>query len=125
VARAQAVAIAARPYVDAAVTLGLSPARILVRYVFANGAGPLLVQATLAIGAAILQTASLGFLGLGAQPPAPEWGADVSINLEFVRGAPWVALAPGAGILLTVMAFNLIGDALADWLDPRRRSEGG
>ncbi len=122
VARAQAVSIAVKPYVAAAVTLGLSRRRILFRYIFANGAGPLLVQATLALGAAILQTASLGFLGLGAQPPAAEWGADVSINLEFVRGAPWVALAPGMGILLAVMAFNLIGDALADWLDPRRRT---
>ncbi len=122
VARAQAVSIAVKPYVAAAVTLGLSRQRILFRYILANGAGPLLVQATLALGAAILQTASLGFLGLGAQPPAAEWGADVSINLEFVRGAPWVALAPGMAILLSVMAFNLIGDALADWLDPRRRT---
>ena len=105
----------------AAVTLGLTRRRILLRYVFANGVGPLFVQATLALGAAILQTASLGFLGLGAQPPAAEWGADVSINLDFVRSAPWVALAPGAGILLAVMAFNLIGDGLAEWLDPRRR----
>ncbi len=122
VARAQAISIAVKPYVAAAVTLGLSHRRILLRYILPNGAGPLLVQATLALGAAILQTASLGFLGLGAQPPAAEWGADVSINLEFVRGAPWVALAPGMGILLAVMAFNLIGDALADWLDPRRRT---
>jgi peptide/nickel transport system permease protein len=121
VARAQAVSVSARPYVEAAVTLGLPRSRILLRYVFANGVGPLFVQATLALGAAILQTASLGFLGLGAQPPAAEWGADVSINLDFVRSAPWVALAPGAGILLAVMAFNLIGDGLAEWLDPRRR----
>jgi peptide/nickel transport system permease protein len=121
VARAQAVSVSARPYVEAAVTLGLPRSRILLRYVFANGVGPLFVQATLALGAAILQTASLGFLGLGAQPPAAEWGADVSLNLDFVRSAPWVALAPGAGILLAVMAFNLIGDGLAEWLDPRRR----
>lgn len=121
VARAQAVSVSARPYVEAAVTLGLPRGRILLRYVFANGVGPLFVQATLALGAAILQTASLGFLGLGAQPPAAEWGADVSLNLDFVRSAPWVALAPGAGILLAVMAFNLIGDGLAEWLDPRRR----
>ena len=121
VARAQAVSVSARPYVEAAVSLGLTRRRILLRYVFANGVGPLFVQATLALGAAILQTASLGFLGLGAQPPAAEWGADVSINLDFVRSAPWVALAPGAGILLAVMAFNLIGDGLAEWLDPRRR----
>jgi peptide/nickel transport system permease protein len=121
VARGQAVSVSVKPYVEAAVTLGLPRGRILLRYVFANGVGPLLVQATLALGAAILQTASLGFLGLGAQPPTAEWGADVSINLDFVRSAPWVALAPGAGILLTVMAFNLIGDGLAEWMDPRRR----
>ena len=123
VARAQAVSISVKPYVEAAVTLGLSHRRILTRYIFANGAGPLLVQATLGLGSAILQTASLGFLGLGAQPPTAEWGADVSLNLEFVRGSPWVALAPGMGILLAVIAFNLIGDALGDWLDPRRRTE--
>jgi peptide/nickel transport system permease protein len=121
VARGQAVSVSVKPYVDAAVTLGLPKRRILLRYVFANSVGPLMVQATLALGAAILQTASLGFLGLGAQPPAAEWGADVSINLDFVRSAPWVALVPGAGILLTVMAFNLIGDGLAEWMDPRRR----
>lgn len=122
VARGQAVSVSVKPYVEAAVTLGLPRGRILLRYVFANGVGPLLVQATLALGAAILQTASLGFLGLGAQPPAAEWGADVSINLDFVRSAPWVVLAPGTGILLTVMAFNLIGDGLAEWMDPRRRA---
>ncbi len=122
-ARAQAVSIAVKPYVDAAVTLGLPRRRILTHYIFANGAGPLTVQATLALGAAILQTASLGFLGLGAQPPAAEWGADVALNLEHVRNAPWVALAPGLAILFAVMAFNLIGDALGDWMDPRRRAE--
>jgi len=120
-ARGQAVSVSVKPYVDAAVTLGLPRRRILLRYVFANAVGPLMVQATLALGAAILQTASLGFLGLGAQPPAAEWGADVSINLDFARSAPWVALVPGTGILLTVMAFNLIGDGLAEWMDPRSR----
>ena len=97
-ARGQAVSVSVKPYVEAAVTLGLPRGRILLRYVFANRVGPLPVQANLALGAAILQTASLGFLGLGAQPPVAEWGADVSINLDFVRSAPWVALAPGAGI---------------------------
>jgi peptide/nickel transport system permease protein len=120
VARGQAVAISVKPYVEAAVALGLPTRRILFAYIFANGLGPLLVQSTLALGSAILQTASLGFLGLGAQPPLAEWGSDVSLNLDFVRSAPWVALAPGAAILLAVLAFNLIGDSLADWLDPRR-----
>jgi peptide/nickel transport system permease protein len=121
VARGQALAIAARPYVEAAIAVGVSTPRLLFHYVLRNGLGPLLVQASLALGSAVLQTASLGFLGLGAQPPAPEWGADVAANLAYLRGSPWVALAPGMAILLTVMAFNLIGDSLADWMNPRRR----
>lgn len=122
VARSQSLSISVKPYVEAAISLGLPRRRILFRYIFVNGLGPLLVQSTLALGSAILQTASLGFLGLGAQPPMAEWGADVSANLQFVRGAAWVALAPGMAILLAVLAFNLIGD-LADWFNPRRRNE--
>lgn len=123
VARSQALSIAVKPYVEAAISLGLPNRRILSRYIFVNGLGPLLVQSTLALGSAILQTASLGFLGLGAQPPMAEWGADVSANLQYVRSAPWVALAPGAAILFAVLSFNLIGDSLADWFNPRRRNE--
>lgn len=123
VARSQALSISVKPYVEAAVSLGLPTHRILLRYIFVNGLGPLLVQSTLALGSAILQTASLGFLGLGAQPPLAEWGADVSANLQFVRSAAWVALAPGMAILLAVLSFNLIGDSLADWFNPRRRNE--
>lgn len=123
VARSQALSISVKPYVEAATSLGLPTPRILWRYVLANGLGPLLVQASLSVGSAILQTASLGFLGLGAQPPLAEWGADVSSNLQYLRATPWVALAPGMAILLTVLSFNLIGDSLADWFNPRRRSE--
>ncbi|MDH7800773.1 MULTISPECIES: ABC transporter permease [unclassified Rhizobium] len=123
VARSQALTISVKPYVEAAISLGLPTHRILLRYIFVNGLGPLLVQSTLALGSAILQTASLGFLGLGAQPPLAEWGADVSANLQYVRSSAWVALAPGMAILLAVLSFNLIGDSLADWLNPRRRSE--
>jgi peptide/nickel transport system permease protein len=123
VARSQALSISVKPYVEAAVSLGLPTRRILWRYVFANGLGPLLVQASLSLGSAILQTASLGFLGLGAQPPLAEWGADVSSNLQYLRESPWVALSPGMAILLTVLCFNLIGDSLADWFNPRRRNE--
>ncbi len=121
-ARGQALSVSVKPYVEAAICIGVSTPRILVRYILRNGIGPLLVQASLSLGSAILQTASLGFLGLGAQPPLPEWGADVSANLQYVREAPWVALAPGAAILLAVLSFNLIGDALADWFNPRRRN---
>lgn len=123
-ARAQALAIAVLPYVEAAVAAGTPSRAIIWRHVLPNGIGPLLVQASLAIGSAILQTASLGFLGLGAQPPAPEWGADVATNLQYLREAPWAALAPGGAILLAVLGFNLIGDALADWFNPRRRKDG-
>jgi peptide/nickel transport system permease protein len=123
VARGQALAISVKPYVEAAVSLGLSSRRILLRYIFANGIGPLLVQSTLALGSAILQTASLGFLGLGAQPPLSEWGADVALNLQYARSAIWVVLAPGGAILLAVLSFNLIGDSLADWFNPRRRTQ--
>jgi peptide/nickel transport system permease protein len=121
-ARSQAMAIAVQPYVEAAIAAGTPTPRILLAHILPNGIGPLLVQGSLAIGGAILQTASLGFLGLGAQPPAPEWGADVAANLGYLRESPWVALAPGGAILLTVLALNVIGDALADWFDPRRRA---
>ena len=90
-------------------------------HVLPNSIGPLVVQATLSVGSAILQTASLGFLGLGAQPPLPEWGADVAANSQFLRESPWVAIFPGLAILLSVVAFNLFGDALVDWLNPRTR----
>jgi peptide/nickel transport system permease protein len=122
-ARAQALSISVLPYVEAAVAAGSTTPAIIRRHVLPNGIGPLLVQASLAVGSAILQTAGLGFLGLGAQPPAPEWGADVAANLQYLRETPWPALAPGLAILVTVLAFNLIGDALGDWFDPRRRSE--
>jgi peptide/nickel transport system permease protein len=120
-ARAQAVGISAQLYVTAAIAIGVPHWRILLHYVLRNGIGPLLVQATLAVGGAILQTASLGFLGLGAQPPLPEWGSDLASSLAYIDDAPWVPLAPGLAIFATVMACNLIGDALATWFDPRQR----
>jgi peptide/nickel transport system permease protein len=122
-ARAQALSVTAQPFVTAAIAIGVPTRRILVRYVFLNGIGPLLVQASLSVGSAILQTASLGFLGLGAQPPLPEWGSDLAANLASIDDAPWVSLAPGIAIFVTVLACNLIGDALADWFDPKKRRE--
>jgi peptide/nickel transport system permease protein len=122
-ARAQAMSVSSQPFVTAAISIGVPTPRILVRYVFLNGIGPLLVQASLSVGSAILQTASLGFLGLGAQPPLPEWGSDLAANIAYIDDAPWVSLAPGIAIFLTVLACNLIGDALSDWFDPRKRRE--
>uniref|UniRef100_UPI0031010DBF ABC transporter permease n=1 Tax=Neorhizobium sp. EC2-8 TaxID=3129230 RepID=UPI0031010DBF len=122
VARSQALSISVKPYVEAALSLGLPTHRILVRYIFVNGLGPLLVQSA---GARQRHPANCQPRLPGAWCPAPlaEWGADVSANLQFVRSAAWVALAPGMAILLAVLSFNLIGDSLADWFNPRRRSE--
>jgi len=122
VARGQAVSVSVKPYVEAAVTLGLPRGRILLRYVFANGVGPLLVQATLAIAAAIIAEASLSFLGLGQQPPAPSWGSMLNTAQRFLTQAPWMAIWPGAAIFLAVLSFNLLGDGLRDALDPRLRT---
>jgi peptide/nickel transport system permease protein len=120
-ARGQAVNVRSFAYMEAGRAIGLSESRLMLRYILPNSLAALLVQASLNLGSAILQTASLGFLGLGAQPPRPEWGADVAANTPYLREAPWVALFPGLAILLTVLAFNLIGDALVDWLNPRTR----
>jgi peptide/nickel transport system permease protein len=121
IARAQAQQIGRRLYIEAAVCAGIPTHRILIAYVLRNSLGPLLTQAPLAVASAILQTASLGFLGLGAQPPTPEWGADIANNLDYLRDAPWVVAAPGAAILLTVLSFNLIGDSIAQAVGGRAR----
>ena len=86
-----------------------------------NCAAPLIVQATLGFSTAILDAAALGFLGLGAQPPTPEWGSMLASALEFIQRAPWVVTFPGLAILITVLAFNLTGDGLRDALDPKLR----
>jgi peptide/nickel transport system permease protein len=94
-----------------------------LRHLLPNCLGPLLVQATLSVGAAILSAASLGFLGLGVHAPHPEWGAMIRDGYTHFLRAPWLAIAPGAAIYLTVMGFNLLGDALRDRLDPRTRAQ--
>ena len=93
-----------------------------LRHVVPNILPPVLVQGTLAIAAAIIAEASLSFLGLGQQPPAPSWGSMLNAAQRFLGTAPWLAIFPGAAIALTVLAFNLVGDGLRDALDPRRRS---
>ena len=120
-ARGQALGVRSLLHVEAARSLGAGTGRLLWKHILPLCLGPLLVQASLSLGSAILQTASLGFLGLGAQPPTPEWGADVSAGAQFIRESPWVALFPGLTILLSVLAFNLIGDALVDWMNRRTR----
>jgi peptide/nickel transport system permease protein len=119
-ARGQVLAARAEDYVEAARAVGNPPVRILVRHILPNILPPVMVQATLAVAAAIIAEASLSFLGLGQQPPAPSWGSMLNTAQRFLTQAPWMAVFPGLAIFLTVLAFNLFGDALRDALDPRR-----
>ena len=121
VARGATLDAATNEYVEAARALGNPPWRVAVRHILPNIVPPLMVQATLAIAAAIIAEASLSFLGLGQQPPAPSWGSMLNSAQRFLTQAPWLAVFPGAAIFLAVLAFNLVGDGLRDALDPRRR----
>ena len=108
-----------REYVTASRMAGASLPRLMFLTVLPNCMAPLIVQASLGFSSAILDTAALGFLGLGAQPPTPEWGTMLADALQFVQSAWWVVTFPGVAILLTVLGFNLVGDGLRDALDPR------
>ncbi len=119
IVRSSTLQVKANEYVEAARALGAGDARIIARHVLPNCMAPLIVQATLGIATAILDAAGLSFLGLGAQPPTPEWGAMLSGGRAFLRTAPWVTAFPGLAIVLLVMGFNLFGDGLRDALDPR------
>lgn len=121
VARGATMDAATNEYVEAARALGNPAWRVMLRHVAPNIAPPVLVQATLAIATAIIAEASLSFLGLGQQPPAPSWGSMLNSAQRFLTQAPWLAIFPGAAIFLAVLAFNLVGDGLRDALDPRRR----
>ncbi len=124
IARGAVLELREQEYVTAARGLGGSGRRILLRHIFPNTLPPLIVQTTLAIAFAILEAAALGFLGLGAQPPTPEWGAMLADSYKyFTSGAWWVFFFPGAAIMLSVLGFNLLGDGLRDALDPRLRTE--
>ncbi len=120
--RGQVLSARRKSYVRAAVTVGCNDLRILWRHILPNIFGPIVVLATLDIGWAILNASALSFLGLGVQPPTPEWGTMLNEGRGYLRDAPWVTVAPGLAIALTVLAVNLLGDALRDALDPRRRS---
>ncbi|RYI79907.1 MAG: ABC transporter permease, partial [Acetobacteraceae bacterium] len=120
-ARALALVQRSQEYVEAAVVLGLKPARILGRHIVPNAIGPLVVLVTLDIGNAIITFAGLSFLGLGVVPPTAEWGAMVAEGRELVEQW-WVATFPGLAILTIVLGFNFLGDGVRDWLDPKARS---
>ena len=121
VARAATLDTAASDYVEAARSLGNPPWRVAVRHVLPNIVPPVLVQMTLAIALAVIAEASLSFLGLGQQPPAPSWGSMLNSAQRFLSQAPWLAVFPGLAIFVAVLAFNLVGDGLRDALDPRGR----
>lgn len=117
--RAAAIGELAKDYVSASRIAGAGTLRLMFNCVLPNCAAPLIVQATLGFSAAILDAAALGFLGLGAQPPTPEWGSMLASALEFIQSAWWVVTFPGLAILISVLAFNLMGDGLRDALDPK------
>jgi peptide/nickel transport system permease protein len=117
--RAQVQSVKVEDYVEAARALGNSHLRIALRHILPNVVPPLIVQATLAIAAAVIAEASLSFLGLGQQPPAPSWGSMLNTAKNYVENAPWMAVWPGVSIFLLVLSFNLLGDGLRDALDPR------
>jgi len=119
VIRASVIGAREEEYVTAARTIGVRPAGILFGHILPNAISPLIVQATLGIGTAILDVAALSFLGLGAQPPTPEWGSMLSAERNQVFTAPHLVFFPGLAIMLTVLGFNLLGDGLRDALDPR------
>ncbi|HEX8416197.1 MAG TPA: ABC transporter permease [Methylobacterium sp.] len=119
--RAQVQAIKAEEFIEAARAVGNPPWRIALRHILPNIVPAILVQATLTIAAAIIAEASLSFLGLGQQPPAPSWGSMLNVAKNFLDQAPWMAIWPGVSIFVAVLSFNLLGDGLRDALDPRQR----
>jgi ABC-type dipeptide/oligopeptide/nickel transport system permease subunit len=124
--RGQVLAMKPLPFLEAARAIGQSQPRILAFHVLPNTLSPIIVQSTLQFATSILWAAGLSFLGLGAQAPAPEWGALVATGKTYLRSAPHLVIFPGLVISVTVMALSLFGDALRDALDPRERlSEGG
>lgn len=121
IARAETLTLAQAGFVRAAQALGASPTRIVLRHIVPLCLPSVVVRVSLDMSGIILTAAGLGFLGLGAQPPAPEWGSMVSNGRQFVLDQWWVAAAPGAAILVVSLAFNLLGDGLRDVLDPKSR----
>jgi dipeptide transport system permease protein len=119
--RASALGELSKDYVTAARVVGVGLFRLMFVTILPNCLAPLIVQAALGVSDAILEAAALGFLGLGAQPPTPEWGSMLADSREFIRSNPWIVTFPGLAILVTVVAINLTGDGLRDALDPRMR----
>jgi peptide/nickel transport system permease protein len=119
VTRSMVLSLRERDYVQAAHMIGARDGRVVFRHILPNSLSPLIVQATLGVGGAILFAAALGFLGLGAQPPSPEWGAMIGDGIPFLRESPHMVFFPGMAIMISVLGFNLLGDGLRDALDPQ------
>ena len=119
--RGQVMAVKVEDYVEAARAVGNPPVRIAVKHILPNILPALIVQATISIATAIIAEASLSFLGLGQQPPAPSWGSMLNTAQRFLTNAPWMAVWPGLAIFLAVLSFNILGDGLRDALDPKER----
>ena len=121
ITRAQALQIRELTYVEVSKGLGAKPLWIIWKHILPNSISPVIVQASLDFGNAIMMAAALSFIGLGAQPPTPEWGAMISTGRSFLRDSWWFPTFPGVAIFITVMGFNLLGDGLKDMLDPKLR----
>ena len=120
--RAQFMSLRSSAFVEAVRSSGAGDMRIIFRHLLPNSIGPIIIQATLRIGSSILMAATLSFIGMGAQPPTPEWGSMLSYARNYLWTAPHLAIVPGTAITITVISVNLIGDALRDFLDPRTRN---
>ena len=110
-----------QPFVEAARALGESDSAIMFKYILPNTFGLIIVLATLSLPTAILSTTSLSFLGLGSQPPAPDWGVILNEGISLIYNAPWISIFPGLAIVFTALGFNLLGEGLRDILDPRMK----
>jgi peptide/nickel transport system permease protein len=119
--RSKVLSLKEEEYVTAVRALGMGDRRIIFRHILPNSLAPIIVQATMGIGTAVLDAAALGFLGLGAQPPIPEWGKMLSDAKNYIQSAPWTSIFPGLAIMFTVLGFNLLGDGLRDVLDPKMK----
>ena len=123
IVRSSVLAEREKEYVIASRINGSSNIRLMFVVILPNCASPIIVQATMGFASAVLEAAGLSFLGLGAQPPTPEWGAMLSDSLQFITTAPWMIFYPGVAIFLTVLSFNLMGDGLMDVLDPKLKDK--
>ena len=119
IVRSSVLSIRGMEYVEAARAVGSSDFRIILRHIIPNSMAPIIVQSTLGVASAILNAAGLSFIGLGIQPPNPEWGAMLSGGRQYIRDFPHLTLYPGLAIMLTILALNFLGDGLRDALDPK------